>query len=77
MTLDLFATIFVTALELSGPQRLMLMWPLCLAVAIVYKATRCEDVRQIPKATVVLWGTIIMGMYAVGVGLWALFNLLA
>ena len=70
------ATLFISALELSGRQRLLLMWPLCLAVAVVYKTTRCTSVREVPAAAAALWGTIIFGLYAVGVFLWAVFQLM-
>lgn len=71
------ATIFLTALEMSGTQRLLLMWPLCLAVAVVYKTLRCESLREIPRASLVLWATIVFGLYGVGVALWAMYQLLA
>jgi len=70
------ASLFVTAIELTGNQRLVLMWPLCLAVAIVYKTTRTEALSSVPKTAVVLWATIIFGMYVVGIVLWAIFGLL-
>ena len=72
MTTTLVA-IFTTAIELTGPQRFLLMLPLCLSVAVVYKTMRLEDVRAIPTATLILWATIVLAMCAVGVGLWALF----
>jgi len=71
------ATIFVTAMELSGAQRLMLMWPLCLSIAIVYKTLRCQKLSEIPAASLVLWGAIVFGLYAVGAGLWGLYQFLA
>jgi hypothetical protein len=50
------------------------MLPLCLSIAIVYKTTRCPHLRQVPLAALGLWITIIIGMSAVGVGLWAVFE---
>ena len=70
-------TLFVTGIELSGIQRFLLMPPLCLCIAIVYKTTRCESLRDVPFATFILWITIVIGMYAVGVGLWALYAIMA
>ena len=67
---------FVTGIGLSGPQRLLLMLPLCLSIALVYKTIRCERLRNIPMATLGLWATIVLGMYAVGFGLWAAFAIL-
>ena len=66
-------TLFVTGMELTGTQRFLLMPPLCLCIAVVYKTTRCEHLRSVPAAATVLWVTIVLGMYAVGLALWALF----
>ena len=74
---SMLGALFVTAVELTGLQRLALMLPLCLAVAVVYKTTRCRHVREVPVAALTLWITIVIAMYAVGVGLWALFNVMA
>ena len=71
------ASIFTTPVFMTGHQHALLLLPLCLSIAIVYKTTRCPDVRDIPVASLVLWATIVVGMYAVGVGLWALSLLLA
>ena len=73
----MLAELFTTAIELaSRQQRLLLILPLCLSIAIVYKATRCETLRELPVAALTLWGTIVVGMYAVGVGLWLLFSIM-
>ena len=70
------AGLFTTPIALTGMQRLALMLPLCLSIAIIYKATRCEDLREVPVAALVLWITIVFGMYAVGVGLWAAYQIM-
>ena len=75
MTTTLVA-LFTTAIELTGPQQFLLMMPLCLSVAVVYKTMRLEDVRAIPVASLILWATIVLAMCAVGVGLWAVFSIL-
>jgi len=62
---------------IGGAGRFLLMLPLCLSVAIVYRATRIDELRALPKAVLTLWLTILLGMYAVGVGLWALFSIMA
>ena len=73
----MLAGLFTTAIELaSRHQRLLLILPLCLSIAIVYKTTRCENLREVPVAALVLWGTIVVGMYAVGVGVWLLFSIM-
>lgn len=72
----ILAAIFTTPIELTGPLRFLLMLPLCLSVAVVYKTMRMEDVRAIPAASLILWVTIVLAMCAVGVGLWAVFSIL-
>jgi hypothetical protein len=48
------------------------------AISIVDKTLKCENLREVPIASiVVLCITIVAGMYAVGVGLWAVYLLLA
>ncbi len=69
--------IFITGLDVSGPFRFLLLLPLCLSIAVVYKTTRCLDLRSVPKASVILFISIVAGMYLVGVGLWALFSIMA
>ena len=73
MTTALLA-MFTTAVPLGGSQRLLLMLPLCLSVAVVYKTTRLSNLRELPVAVGLLWGTIVLGMCGVGVGLWLLFS---
>ncbi len=68
--------LFTTSAELTGAQRLVLILPLCLSVAIIYKTTRLEDLREVPAAAAVLWVTIVLSMCAVGFGLWALFSIM-
>lgn len=73
----LLATLFLHPVTMTGLQHALLLGPLCLSIAVVYKTVRCADVREIPLASVVLWVTMILGMYAVGVGLWLLYLLVA
>ena len=65
------ATMFVSGFELSGVHRFVLMLPICLSIAVIYKTTRCERIRDIPVASLILWVSIVAGMYSVGLGLWA------
>jgi len=67
----------VTPLPLTGVQRALLILPLCLSISIVYKATRLQRMRDLPIASGTLWLTIVTGMYAVGIGLWLLYSLMA
>lgn len=72
----LVAALFVDALPVSGHGRIALILPLCLAIAIVYKTLRMEDMRKAPMAVLPLWITIVVGMYVTGVALWAVFKLM-
>jgi len=75
MNLPLSA-LLTTPIELTGIPRFVLMLPLCLSIAVVYKATRLSSLRDLWKASLVLWVTIVLGMCAVGVGLWAAFSIM-
>lgn len=75
--IGLCAQFLVTPISVTGPLKLLLLLPLTLAIAVVYKATRLERLRDLPAAVLGLWVTIILGMYAVGVSLWAVYRYLA
>lgn len=74
---DIIAQWLQSPIPLSAQQKALLILPLCLAIAIVYKATRLEQIRELPRAALGLWVTIVVGMYAVGVGLWVVYRILA
>jgi hypothetical protein len=40
----------------------LLLLPLCLAVAVVYKSVRCSTVSRVPREATGLFITIILGM---------------
>jgi hypothetical protein len=71
------ASLFITAVELTGLQRLALMFPLCFSIAVVYKTIRCRHLSEVPVSALLLWITIVVAMYVVGVALWALFSVMA
>lgn len=71
------AALFTTTMEVSGPERFLLMFPLCLSIAVVYKTTRCERLGEVPLAALILWITIVLGMMAVGLGFWVLYCMMA
>ncbi len=75
--MSLLGTIFVHPLQILGWQHMLLLLPLCLSIGIVYKTTKCSNVREIPLASLILWVTIVVGMYAVGAGLLIIYELLA
>ncbi len=67
------AQLFISPILLTGFEKVLLIFPLCLSISIVYKATRLEHLREMPSAVLGLWITIVVGMYGVGVGLWLLY----
>lgn len=69
--------LFTTPIPLTGWQQLFMLLPLCLAVSVVYKLTKLEDLKQVPGAALLTWATIVAGMFAVGFGLYGLHWLLA
>ncbi len=74
--ISIIAGIFTSGMILTGWQRMLLMLPLCLSIATVYKTLRTDNPKELPSAVIVLWGTIVVGMGAVGVGLWLIFEVL-
>ena len=40
----------------------LLIFPLCLAVSIVYKAMKLPDMRQVPKQSLLITAWIVLGM---------------
>lgn len=70
-------SLLAAGVQLTGFSRFLLMLPLCLSVAVVYKVTRIDDLREALAAALILWVTIVIGMIAVGVGLWLLFRIMA
>lgn len=73
---DTMAALFTTPMHVVGLMRMGLLLPLALSVAVVYKTTKLENLRLLVPAALALWVTIVVAMYAVGVSLWGLYNLL-
>ncbi len=71
----LMNTLFAHPLDLNRWQQTLLLLPLCLAISLVYKTTRCSSLRELPVAVLVHFVTIVVGMYVVGVGLFLVFEL--
>ena len=69
--------VFMHPMTLNRTQQMLMLLPLCLSISLVYKTIKLDDVRQVPVASLVSWGTIILGMYAIGVGLLLLYEWMA
>lgn len=55
----------------------LLILPLCMGVALVYKAIRLDDMRLVPKQAVVIFLWILGGMALAGAVLAGLVKLIA
>ena len=71
------ATLFLDPIHLSGPVRAAMLLPICLCIGVVYKTIKTPELQDIPKASVVLWMTIVLGMWAVAFVLWVVYMLFA
>lgn len=71
----LLATVFVDPMTVNGFGRTLLLLPLCLSISIVYKTLRASSLTRVPLDGFILWITIVLGMYAVGVAMWLLYLL--
>lgn len=69
------ATLFMHPIRLGGWQETVMLLPLCAAIALVYKSIKCDNAREVPVASLILWVTVVAGMYAVGLGLWGLYRI--
>lgn len=70
-------TLFLTPIAITGPLRTLMLIPLALTIAVVYKTIHCRHLRDVPIASLVLCATIVIGMFAVGGGLLLVYELLA
>ena len=61
--------------QIGSGTRFALLLPLAASVSLVYKTIRVDSLRALPRAALVLWVTILLGMFAVGVGLLIVFRL--
>lgn len=68
----MIAALFYHPLPLSADGHLWLILPLCAAVGIVYKTIRTERLRRLPGQVLAVMGYMVVGLIALGVGLWAL-----
>ena len=64
------ATLFSNPIELSDTAQLLLVLPLCIAVAIVYKTIRLKDLHRLWLEVAALVGYMIAGLGALGLSLW-------
>jgi hypothetical protein len=64
------AALVVHPLPISFALQLWLVIPLCLAVAVIYKTIRVNDLRSLPLQIVLLGGYMLGGLTALALVLW-------
>ena len=64
--------LFYNPMNLTFHGLLYLLVPLCLSVAVVYKTIRVKHLRRLPVAIAGLIGYMLVGLLALGAGLWAI-----
>ncbi len=57
---------FVDPLPYAWDYWYLLLLPLCIAVAVVYKSVKCASMSQVPREAAVITLWIIVGMVAAG-----------
>ena len=62
--------LFYNPMMLGYDRLLWLVIPLCAGVAIVYKTVRTQDVSRLHVEILELMAYIVVGLAALGVGLW-------
>jgi hypothetical protein len=65
-------TIFVNPVHLPSGAALWMVIPLCVSVALTYKAIRVHDIRRLPREAAGLLLYMVGGLLALGAMLWAL-----
>jgi hypothetical protein len=61
---------FYNPITLSFTSELWLLFPLCFAVGLVYKAIRIDDLRRLPREMLFLMAYMVLGLAALCVALW-------
>ncbi|MCA9244756.1 MAG: hypothetical protein KDA32_12410 [Phycisphaerales bacterium] len=69
------AMLFWQPIELPLRMRLVMFLPLALCIAAVYRATRSKRVEDLPKSTALAFMNITLGMGALAVGAYCLYEL--
>lgn len=66
----MIATLFYNSAQIPWRAAMWFVIPLCLAVTIVYKTVRIDDLRKLPIQSVMLMGYLLICLLALGVVLW-------
>ncbi len=71
------AALFLDPIPLSGIQRAALLLPICLSISVVYRTIKTPNLRDIPRTSLALWVTIVVGMWVVALTLYVVYLLFA
>lgn len=63
---------FIHPMTLPAGARLWLFLPLAACVALVYRATRAQDVKELPRATIKTFINIVVGMVLIALAAYAI-----
>lgn len=63
---------FVHPLTLPPGARLWMLLPLVACIAVVYRATRARTLGELPRATVITFINIVVGMWGIALAAYAL-----
>ncbi len=68
----MMASLFWNPMTLESGSTIWLLIPLCISVAVVYKAIRVERPAQLPLQILLLVVYMLGGLTLLGVALWAI-----
>ncbi len=71
---SMLAAAFLNPIVFDGG-RLWMLLPLSLAIAIVYKTLKLDDLKALPVAAFLLWITILGGMVGVAAALYVIIRI--
>jgi len=66
----MLAALFYNSCAIPWSATMWFVIPLCLAVTIVYKTVRVNDLRKLPIQSVMLMGYLLGCLLVLGAGLW-------
>lgn len=69
---SILAWLFINPLPFPAGARLWMLLPLVACIALVYRATRARNVRELPWSTVRTFLSIVIGMVLIAAGFYAL-----
>lgn len=67
--------LFVNPINLPSGARLWMMLPLVACVALVYRATRARHAGELPRATILTFINIVVGMSLIALGFYVVHTL--